>query len=68
MAEAQLQQDTQADSSVETRSRSKDFRKAFFSNRLAIFGTVIMAIFIIMAVFAPARGLRSAGPEPPRKV
>ena len=39
--------------SVKTRSRSKDFRKAFFSNRLAIFGVVIMAMFVLMAVFAP---------------
>ena len=53
MAEAQMQQDTQAASSVKTRSRRKDFVKAFFSNRLAIFGAVLMAIFIFMAVFAP---------------
>ena len=53
MTEAQVQQDTQAATSVKTRSRREDFFKAFFSNRLAIFGTVIMAIFIIMAVFAP---------------
>src|ERR671928_713019 len=53
MAEAQMQQDTQAAPGVKTRSRREDFVKAFFSNRLAIFGTVIMAIFIIMAIFAP---------------
>src|ERR671938_1337922 len=53
MAEAQMQQDTQAASDVKTRSRREDFVKAFFSNRLAIFGTVVMAVFIIMAVFAP---------------
>src|SRR5919112_4036670 len=53
MAEAQMQQDTQAASGVKARSRRGDFFKAFFSNRLAIFGTVIMAMFIIMAVFAP---------------
>src|SRR5919199_5354007 len=53
MAEAQMQQDTQAAPSVKTRSRREDFVKAFFTNRLAIFGTIILAIFIIMAVFAP---------------
>jgi peptide/nickel transport system permease protein len=53
MAEAQMQQDTQAAPDVKTRSRREDFVKAFFSNRMAIFGTVAMAIFILMAVFAP---------------
>jgi peptide/nickel transport system permease protein len=53
MAEAQMQQDTQAAPGVKTRSRREDFVKTFFTNRLAIFGTVIMAIFILMAVFAP---------------
>src|SRR5215211_765906 len=53
MAEAQMQQDTQAAPSVKTRSRREDFVKTFFTNRLAIFGTVVMAIFILMAVFAP---------------
>src|ERR671913_1081030 len=53
MAEAQMQQDTQAAPGVKTRSRREDFVKAFFSNRMAIFGTVAMAIFILMAVFAP---------------
>src|ERR687890_1746952 len=53
MAEAQMQQETQAAPGVKTRSRREDFVKTFFTNRLAIFGTVIMAIFILMAVFAP---------------
>src|SRR5215216_6800913 len=53
MAEAQMQQDTQAASGVKSRSRREDFFRTFFSNRLAIFGAVIMAIFILMAVFAP---------------
>src|SRR5215211_7095878 len=53
MAEAQMQQDTQAASDVKTRSRREDFVRAFFSNRLAISGTVVLAIFVIMAVFAP---------------
>lgn len=38
---------------VETRSRAKDFRRVFFSNRLALFGTVVMAIFVLAAIFAP---------------
>jgi peptide/nickel transport system permease protein len=53
MAEAQMQQDAGIAPGVETRSRREDFFRAFFSNRLAIFGTVVMAIFILMAVFAP---------------
>ncbi len=38
---------------VRTRSRWEDFRRAFFSNRLALFGAVILAVFILIAVFAP---------------
>src|SRR5215207_2268660 len=53
MAEAQMQQDAGVTPGVETRSRRENFFRAFFSNRLAIFGTVVMAIFILMAVFAP---------------
>jgi peptide/nickel transport system permease protein len=53
MAEAQIQHDVTAAPAVETRSRREDFRRVFFSNRLAMFGTVIMGIFILMAVFAP---------------
>src|SRR5215212_3770249 len=53
MAEAQMQQDAGAASSVETRSRREDFLRAFFSNRLAVFGTAVMAVYILMAVFAP---------------
>ena len=53
MAEAQVQQDAAAPSSVETRSRRQDFLKTFFSNRLAVFGTVVMGIFMLMAIFAP---------------
>jgi peptide/nickel transport system permease protein len=53
VAEAQLQQDTAASSDVKTRSRRQDFFKAFFSNRLAVFGTVVLGVFILMAVFAP---------------
>ena len=53
MAEAQVQQDTAASPGVKTRSRRQDFLRAFFSNRLAIFGTAVMGIFILMAAFAP---------------
>ena len=53
MAEAQVQQDAVASPEVKTRSRREDFLRAFFSNRLAIFGTAVMAVFVLMAVFAP---------------
>jgi peptide/nickel transport system permease protein len=60
MAEARLPQGggpiagpDAAPASVRTRSRWEDFRRTFFSNRLALFGTVVMAGFILMAVFAP---------------
>jgi peptide/nickel transport system permease protein len=53
VAEAQVQQDAAAIREVKTRSRREDFLRAFFSNRLAIFGTVVMAVFVLMAVFAP---------------
>lgn len=38
---------------VRARSRREDFRRAFFSNRLAVFGLLILAVFVLMAVFAP---------------
>ena len=53
MAETQVQRDSGAPTDVETRSRRQDFQRVFFSNRLAIFGTVVLSIFILMAVFAP---------------
>ena len=53
MAEAQVQQDAAAIREVKTRSRREDFLRAFFSNRLAVFGTAVMAVFILMAIFAP---------------
>jgi peptide/nickel transport system permease protein len=53
VAEAQVQQDAIAPSEVKTRSRREDFLRAFFSNRLAVFGTAVMAVFILMAIFAP---------------
>jgi peptide/nickel transport system permease protein len=45
--------DDAAPAAVRTRSRWEDFRRTFFSNRLALFGTVIMTGFILMGVFAP---------------
>jgi peptide/nickel transport system permease protein len=53
MAEAQVQRDVVVSTGVETRSRWEDFRQVFLSNRLALFGTVIMSLFILMGVFAP---------------
>src|SRR5918998_4244868 len=53
MAEAQIQHDAVDTSGVQTRSRRQDFRRVFFSNRLALFGATVMSIFIVMAVFAP---------------
>ncbi len=54
MAEASAQQDVVAvPAGVRTRSRWQDFRRAFFSNRLAIFGLVVMGLFVLMAIFAP---------------
>ena len=53
MAEAQIQHDAVITTGVQTRSRWEDLQRTFFSNRLALFGTVVMAGFILMAVFAP---------------
>jgi len=53
MAEAQIQQEASAPSGVKARSRREDFRRVFLSNRLALFGTAVMGIFVLMAIFAP---------------
>ena len=54
MAEASAQQEVVAvPTGVRTRSRRQDFVRAFFSNRLAVFGLVIISLFILMAIFAP---------------
>ena len=53
MAEAQIQQEAVTAPGVETRSRRQDFLRAFFSNRLAVFGLVVVSVFVLMAVFAP---------------
>lgn len=38
---------------IETRSRWADFRRIFLSNRLAVFGLVIITLYVLMALFAP---------------
>jgi peptide/nickel transport system permease protein len=53
VAEAQVQQDALTATGVESRSRRQDFLRTFFSNRLAVFGTAIMSVYILMAIFAP---------------
>jgi peptide/nickel transport system permease protein len=54
MAETQAQQDVAAEpADVQTRSRWQDFRRTFLSNRLALFGLIVLGIFIFMAIFAP---------------
>jgi len=53
VAEAQIQQEAVTAPGVETRSRRQDFLRAFFSNRLAVFGLVVVSVFVLMAVFAP---------------
>jgi peptide/nickel transport system permease protein len=54
MAEASAQQDVvAAPAGVRTRSRWQDFVRTFFSNRLAVFGLVVLSLFVFMAIFAP---------------
>ncbi len=38
---------------VRTRTRFGDFHQAFLGNKLAVLGLVIIALFVLMAVFAP---------------
>jgi peptide/nickel transport system permease protein len=38
---------------VRTRTRFGDFRQAFLGNKLAIVGLVVIALFALMAIFAP---------------
>ena len=54
MAKAQTRQDAvDVPRTVATRSRRQDFRRTFFSNRLALFGTAVLSIFVLMAILAP---------------
>ncbi len=52
MAEANVQ-DVAVASGLQTRTRWSDFRRAFLSNKLAVFGLVVMALFVFVAIFAP---------------
>lgn len=52
MTEAQVRE-APVQGGIEARSGWQDFRRVFFSNWLALVGTVIIAIFILMAIFAP---------------
>lgn len=52
MAEAQVRE-TPIVAGVETRSQWADFRKTFLSNRLALFGLVVITFFVLVAVLAP---------------
>jgi peptide/nickel transport system permease protein len=52
MAEAQVRE-APVVTGVQTRTRWGDFRQAFLNNKLAVVGLIIIALFIIMAVFAP---------------
>lgn len=52
MAEAQVREVPVA-TGVETRSQWADFRKTFLSNRLALFGLVVITFFVLVAIFAP---------------
>lgn len=52
MAEAQVQE-RRIETSVAARGRWSDFRRAFLSNRLALLGAVVMALFVFVAIFAP---------------
>ena len=53
MAEAQIQQDATISAGVQTRSRRQEFLRIFFSNRLALFGLVVISLFVLVAIFAP---------------
>jgi len=46
-------QDLATPETVQTRSRWSDFRTTFLSNRLAVFGLVVITLFVLMAIFAP---------------
>ena len=52
MAEAQVRE-APATGTVQTRTRWGDFRQAFLGNKLAVVGLVVIALFVLMAIFAP---------------
>src|SRR5918998_3034553 len=54
MAEASAPQEViAAPVGVRTRGCRQDFIRSLFSNRLAVFGLVVISLFILMAIFAP---------------
>lgn len=53
MAEAQVREVLPKAGEVAARGRFGDFRRAFFSNTLAVFGLAVIVLFILMAIFAP---------------
>ena len=52
MAEANVN-DVAVATGIEARSRGKDFRRVFFGNRLALFGVIVLSLFILAGIFAP---------------
>lgn len=50
---AQVQPDAAAPAVAEATSRWGDFRRAFAGNRLAVVAVVVMALFVLIGVFAP---------------
>ncbi len=52
MAEAHVN-DVAVATGIEARSRGKDFRRVFFGNRLALFGVIVLSLFILAGIFAP---------------
>ncbi|CAN5528959.1 ABC transporter permease [soil metagenome] len=53
MAESAANTDTAVAPGVETRTRLKDFQRAFVGNRLAVAGAVVLSIFIVLGILAP---------------
>ena len=52
MAEANVN-DVAVATGIEARNRGKDFRRVFFGNRLALFGVIVLSLFILAGIFAP---------------
>ena len=52
MTEARVRE-TPVATAVRTRTRMGDFRRAFLGNKLAVLGLLIIALFVLMAIFAP---------------
>ena len=52
MAEANVN-DVAVATGIEARSSGKDFRRVFFGNRLALFGVIVLSLFILAGIFAP---------------